>query len=114
MATFKLDTYIAEAKIDPFILEISDTESITINAPTSEVLVEVTETPLNQTRDIFYLLCGEDQFERVWEVVRYLPSTVLQSLMVDLLQHFNITSEVRTLPGGSRASRRSLRSTAQR
>lgn len=106
MATYKLDRYIAEAKIDPFVLELSDGDKITIKAPTSETLVEVTEVPINQTRRIFYLLCGDEQFERVWETVRFLPSTVLQSLMMDLLAHFNITSEVRSVPGGFRASRR--------
>lgn len=107
MATYKLDRYIAEAKIDPFILEISETESITINAPTADTLVEVTEIPINQTRQIFWLLCGDEQFDQVWETVRYLPASVLQGLMTDLLRHFNIGTEVRTLPGGSRASRRS-------
>lgn len=107
MTKYKLDTYIAEAKVDPFVLEISDTESITINAPTAEVLVDITEIPINQTRDIFWLLCGEEQFDRVWEAVRYLPSSVLQGLMVDLLRHFNIGAEIRNLPGKSRVSRHS-------
>jgi hypothetical protein len=114
MTTYKLDKYIAEAQVDPFILEISDSEKITIQAPTAETLVEVTEVPVNQTREIFYLLCGEEQFDDVWEHVKYLPAGVLQSLIVDLLRHFNITPEVRNIPGGSRASRRLSKNTVQR
>jgi len=107
MATYKLDRYIAEAEVDPFVLDLGDDkEAIVIQAPISETMVEITEVPMNRTRRIFELLCGEEQFERVWEEVRYLPATVLQGIMLDMLRHFKVFAEVSQLPGGSRASRR--------
>jgi hypothetical protein len=114
MATYKLDQYIAEADIDPFELDLGgDRGVVTITAPTSEAMVEITETPINQTSRIFELLCGEDQFDKVWEAVRYLPAIVLQSIILDMLKHFKIFAQVSDIQGGSRASRRSLRSTAR-
>lgn len=106
MATFKLDQYIAEAKVDPFVLDLGEGNTVSLSVPTSDVLVEVTETPVNQTRRILMLLCGEDQFDQVWVAVRDLPASVLQNLLLDMLRHFDLLGEVRQLPGGSRASRR--------
>lgn len=115
MATFKLDQYIAEAEVEPFELDLGgDKGVVSIAAPTSEAMVEITEVPMNQTRLIFELLCGEDQFDKVWEAVRYLPATVLQAIIMDMLKHFKIFSQVVDIPGGSRASRRSSSSMARR
>lgn len=107
MTTYKLDKYIAEAQVDPFVLDLGeDKEAIVIQAPTSEAMVLITEIPINQTRRIFELLCGEDQFDKVWEEVRYLPATVLSNMLLDMMRHFKIFVEVNQIPGGSRASRR--------
>lgn len=114
MTTYKLDDYIAEAEVDPFELDLGgDKGVVSIAAPTSEVMVEITETPLNEARHIFELVCGEDEFEKIWEEVRYLPATVLQKMMLDMLQHFKIIAQVRDIQGGSRASRRSSKNTAR-
>jgi hypothetical protein len=107
LATYKLDQYIAEAEIEPFELDLGgDKGVVSIMAPTSEAMVAITETPLNQTRYIFELVCGEQQFEQVWEAVRFLPATVLQNILLDMLKHFKIIAQVSDIPGGSRASRR--------
>lgn len=107
MTTYKLDRYIAEAQVDPFVLDLGESkEAIVINAPTSDTMVEITEIPINQTRRIFELLCGEDQFDKVWAEVRYLPATVLTSILLDMMRHFKIFAEVSQIPGGSRVSRR--------
>lgn len=115
MATFKLDQYIAEAEVEPFELDLGgDKGVVSISAPTSEAMVEITEIPMNQTRLIFELLCGEDQFDKVWEAVRYLPATVLQAIIMDMLRHFKIFAQVNDIPGNSRASRRSSMNMARR
>lgn len=107
MATFKLDQYIAEAQVDPFVLDLGEgKEAVVIQAPTSETMVDITEVPMNEARHIFELLCGEEQFEKVWQEVRYLPATVLQDLLLDMLRHFKVFAGVTQIPGGSRASRR--------
>lgn len=114
MATYKLDDYIAEADIEPFELDLGgDKGVVSIAAPTSEAMVEITETPLNETKHIFELVCGEEEFGKVWEAVRFLPATVLQNIMLDMLKHFKIIAQVRDISGGSRASLRSSRNTAR-
>lgn len=108
MTKYTLDKYIAEAEVEPFVLDLGgDKGEVTINAPTGDSMVEISETPMNQTRVIFELLCGEEQFDVVWEAVRYLPGSVLQGILLDMLRHFKLFAEVRNIPGGSRASRRS-------
>lgn len=106
MATHKLTQYIAEARIDPYILEVDDDRAndITIQCPTGETVIEIAETPINESRKILRLLCG-DQFDAVWGIVGPLEHTVLQAFVMDIVDEFKI-NQMATAPGGSGASRR--------
>jgi hypothetical protein len=101
VATYKLDKYIAEAEVEPFILEVDEERSITITYPTGEVIAQLTETPAHETRRIVQLLCG-DQFEEVWKVIGPLPSSVLLDVATDIVKHFRI-GQVQRVPGGQLA-----------
>jgi len=104
MATFRLDDYIAESKVDPFELDCGDQGRFVLNYPDGDTLTQLTECPLNQTRRIFQLLTG-DLFDQIWPIVAPLPGKVLSGVINDVISHFNL-GQVQQLPGGSRASRR--------
>lgn len=104
MATFKLDRYIADAQVDPYVLDCGDDGEITITYPTVETLMEITETPINQSRKIMRLLAG-DQYDKIFSVIGSLPATVFEGMVVDMITHFKI-GQVQMLPGGPGASPR--------
>jgi hypothetical protein len=97
VATYKLDKYIAEAEVEPFILEVDEERSITITYPTGETLAQLTETPDHETRRIMKLLCG-DQFEEMWDVISQLPASVLMEIGTEIVKHFRI-GQVKNVPG---------------
>jgi hypothetical protein len=97
---YKLDQYRSEAKIKPFVLDTGD-EQIIVNPPTGDALVQIGETPLNQTRRLISLLCGE-QFEPIWKLIHNESYEVMAGLVNDMVQHFKIDQGI--LPGGGGAS----------
>lgn len=99
--TFKLDAYRREAKITPFILD-AGTEKITVTPPTGERLIEIGETPMNQTRRLLSLLCG-DQWDKIYELLANESYEIMQALVTDMVEHFKI-NEGGVMPGGGGAS----------
>lgn len=106
MATFKLDTYRAEAKVEPFELELEEGKVISIPPPTAETMMHIGETPANDNRRLLQLLCGE-QYEALWAAVAWEPASMVVKLVTDMVRHFGMGAEVQNVPGGYTASRRS-------
>lgn len=99
-----LEQYRAEARGGAFVLEVSDTESITIPVPDGETFLDLGEVAANDARGMLELLCGE-QYDDVMTVLGSEPATVMFAVIQDMLRTFGIT-DVGNAPGGSRASRR--------
>ncbi|PKW15923.1 hypothetical protein [Saccharopolyspora spinosa] len=98
--TYKYSRYVAEAKKEPFVLELDDGDQISIQAPSGEVLLEIEEAFSSRRR--LELLTG-DQYDRVFELVRHAPAGALNGLVSDMVEHFGLSP---VPPGGGRASSR--------
>jgi hypothetical protein len=101
--TFKFNQYVKEAERPPFVLEISDGDTIEIEAPNGDTMLEIEEA--RSSRTTLELLAGEHS-ERILELIGPAPAGVMTDLVQDMLKHFGITKE-QSPSGGSRASRRS-------
>lgn len=99
--TFKFDQYLREADKPPFVLEISEDETIEIPAPDGDTVMAIEESRSSRTN--LELLAGEHS-ERVLELVGSAPASVMIGLVQDMSKHFGLFAAA---PGGSRASRRS-------
>lgn len=98
---YKLDTYRAESKVTPFVLD-TGSHTIVIPPPTGETVLRIGETPTFETRVLFKLLCGTE-FDMVWDAVKDEPAGVLVGLLNDMGRHFMVAA-VSDVPGGFDAS----------
>jgi hypothetical protein len=96
----RFDTYLEDAGIKPFDLEVSDDEVLSIPAPDSNTILLIEEAA--STRERLRLLCGE-HFERVMELIGGESPLVMRRLTQDMTQQFSIDPKRAPL-GGSGAS----------
>lgn len=101
--TYKLSKYRAEAKTEPFPLEVDENETLLIPVPDSDTVLDIEEA--GSSRRMLELMCGEHS-DRVFELIGPEPGSVITDLARDMARHFGISPE-QAPPGGSRASRRS-------
>lgn len=99
--TFKFSQYLKEAEKPPFVLEVSEDETLEISAPDGDTVMEIEEA--HSSRTTLRLLSGEHS-ARVLELVGEAPASVLVGLVQDMTKHFGLQQAP---SGGSRASRRS-------
>lgn len=104
MATKKLsefktwDQYVQEAQHDPFVLRISEKESVEIEAPTGHRLIQFNRAARSGDAEaMLIMLCG-DAWEQLEERVMGAGHKAMESLMIDLMDFFDLTEEV-TLVG---------------
>lgn len=98
--TYKFDRYVKDAKAEPFVLQISDDETIEIAAPDGETMIEIEESA--SSRRTLELLTDK-HFDRVWDLVRHAPVGVLNQLANDMADHFGLNPQP---PGGFTKSSR--------
>lgn len=114
MTVYKLDKYRAEAKVDPYEIELSEGHTLSIPPPNAETMMAIGEIPLNEGRRMLELLCGE-QHDELWAAVAWEPASVVTSIVVDMMKHFGLGADaLHDVPGGSKASRNSSRPMAPR
>lgn len=97
----KLDSYSVEADVKPFDLELSDGRVLSIEPPSTDTLVLIGETPLQDNRRILELLLGK-HFDELWPHLATMQAAATMALVQDISKHFRIYA-YQTLPGGSRA-----------
>lgn len=95
--TYRFDRYMTEARAEPFTLEISDDETISIPAPDGETVLAIEES--RSSRRTLVLLCGE-HYDRVNSLVAKAPARVLTALVNDMVNHFGLNDPP---PGGTPA-----------
>lgn len=98
--SFKWDRYVADARTEPFVLELNGEDAISIPAPDGETVLRIEES--RSSRATLKLLCGE-HFARVSDLISVAPAGVLTALVADMVDHFGLNAEP---PGGSLASSR--------
>lgn len=87
MKTYRFDQYVQDAAVEPFRLEISPDETIVIEAPDGNAVLQLEE--VGSSRERLRLLCGE-QFDRVVELIGNKPPAVLKRLSQDMARHFAV------------------------
>ena len=93
MATeYSFDDYVAEARPAPFRLRIGNDDVIEIEYPNAETLLDIDEA--SSARRILQLLCG-DNWNRVFNLVRDKPGTVVERLAGDMRDHFGLSGNRR-------------------
>ncbi len=84
---YSLAKYRAEAKGEPFVLDVDESTTITVPRPTGAVLMDVEEA--TSSRQIIKLLAG-DQAEEFLKIVGDEDYTVLQAVATDMQKHFGL------------------------
>lgn len=98
--TYKFNRYRTEARAEPFVLETDD-GAISIPPPDGDTVLEIEES--RSSRRTLELLCGDQQYDQVYELIRHEPASVLNAIVADMVEHFGLAA---VPPGGTRASSR--------
>lgn len=85
--SYSLKKYRAEAKGEPFVLDVDENSSITIPWPTVETTLAVQDA--ESEREGLEALCGE-QAKKILDLVGDDNYLVLQGLVNDMLKHFGL------------------------
>lgn len=100
MKTYRFDRYVAEAAVEPFVLEVGDDEVIEIAAPTTEAILLLEES--RSSRERLRLLAGPAA-DKLMDLIAGQPMHVMSALVLDIGRHFGVDIS-QAPPGGSRAS----------
>lgn len=85
------DSYVKEAQQPPFVLEVDDETTITIEAPTGDQVIEGERLYREggSLVDSLRAVCG-DSADDVIALVRQAPAGAMNQLMIDLMDHFGM------------------------
>lgn len=87
---FSLADYKKKVQGDPFVFDISTDESITINRPSGDQVLDAEAAMRDgDSREVIRALCG-DVAADVLAVVGPLDAAVLKSFSTDLQEHFGL------------------------
>lgn len=108
------DSFVEEAKIDAYTLQVSADESLVIECPSGAALLHISQGLRNGDLELILAsLCGE-HWERIEELMRNAPHGVLPNLVEALMDHFNLYEPVTlTGPGGGKVTRKKPREIQQ-
>ena len=87
MAGKSLAQYAAEARRDPFTLDIGGGQPLVIQPPTVDGLMAIYDAPTD--RDALAIIAG-DQFAALWAAVKDQPAAMLGALLSDMRKHFGL------------------------
>lgn len=85
------DQYLAEAKIEPFVLPMPTGAAITVQQPTLADMRKLQEARIkgDEEAGIFAIL-GERDGKRLVKLCEDKPAQVLNAIVTDVLGHFNL------------------------
>lgn len=100
---FLWDTYVEEAKVDPFNLKVSADETIVIPGPNGMATIRINQGVRDGDLEIIlYALVGE-HWPRIQELLEAANSGAFESLVEDMMEHFNLYHDVVLIgPGGGK------------
>ncbi len=101
------DEYVAEARVEPFTLTVSDEETLTFEAPTGVALLRITQgLRTGDLELILHALVGEG-WPRVEQLLGTASHKALPALVEDMMDHFDLYEPVTLIgPGGGRVTRK--------
>lgn len=102
MKTYRFDQYVQDARVDAFVLEVSNdpADNIVIEAPDGETVLALEES--RSSRDRLKLFLGAE-YDRAWEHLGKAPGGVLAAIVADIARHFGMNFQ-RPPMGGTGAS----------
>lgn len=97
------DSYVEEAALDPFVLKVSDEETLTFEAPTGVALMRYMQGLRSGDLELMLRSIVGDQWDRVVELLGTASHKALPRLVEDLGDHFDIYEPVTLIgPGGGK------------
>ncbi|NNG20495.1 hypothetical protein HJ590_13150 [Naumannella sp. ID2617S] len=104
------DSFVDEARIEPYKLPISDDEVLTIECPSGAALVHIGQGMRNGDLEVILAsLCG-DSWDRINTLMATAPHGVLPNLVEAMMDHFNLYEPVTLVgPSGGKVTRRKPR-----
>jgi hypothetical protein len=85
------DSYVADAKKEPLLLPLSKSETVTINFPSKRQISAFNEGRRNGDMDAMIVaLLGEEAGTRVIELSEDAPFSVLDELLIDVAEEFDL------------------------
>jgi hypothetical protein len=98
--TARWDQYVEEARIEPFRLEVSDDETLVIEAPTGVSLMRIMRGLREGDLEAIIIGLTGDQWGRLQQLMGGAGHKAMPKLVEDLMDHFEIYDDV-TLVGPS-------------
>lgn len=104
------DEYAAEAAHDPFLLPVSDDDTITIEAPTGASLIQWARAyRAGDMEAMLITLCGE-QWSRVEPLLAKAGHSAMENLITDMMMFFDLAEDVVLVgPGGGKITEKDPR-----
>lgn len=101
------DQYVEEAKVAPFLLPISDDETLTFENPSGAALVQIMHGLRAGDLELILASLAGDNWPRLQELFGDAGHKVLPKLTEDLMDHFDLYEPVTLVgPGGGKLTRK--------
>lgn len=108
--TKRWDQYVEEARREPFVLEVSDDETITIAPPTGAALIQWARAYRSQDAEAMLIVICGDQWPRIQELLATAGYKAMENLVTDIMLHFDLAEDITLIgPGGGRITERDPR-----
>ena len=101
------DTYVEEAKIEPFRLKVSDDETLVIEAPSGGALVQIMRGLRAGDLELILSSLAGDHWSRLQELFGKAGHKALPAITEDMMEHFDLYEPVTLIgPGGGKVTRK--------
>lgn len=101
------DSYVEEARIEPFRLQVSEDETLIVECPSGVALTRIAEGLRNGDLELILMNLTGDQWERIRELLGGAGHKALPRLTEDMMDHFDLYEPVTLIgPGGGKVVRK--------
>jgi len=101
------DEYVEEAKVAPFVLPISDDETLVFENPSAAALVQIMHGLRTGDLELILSALAGDNWPRLQELFGGAGHKVMPKLTEDLMDHFDLYEPVTLIgPGGGKVTRK--------
>lgn len=105
--THTWDTYVREAEIDPFVLEVSDDEKLTFDAPSGVALMRIMRGLREGDLEAILVALTGDRWQRLEQLLGGAGHKAMPALTEDLMDHFELYQDVTLIgQGGGKVTKR--------
>ncbi len=101
------DSYVEEARIEPFRLKVSAEETLEFAAPTGTALLRIMQGLRRGDLELILRSLVGDDWERVENLLSRAGHKALPSLVEDMMDHFDLYEPVTLIgPGGGKVTKK--------